>query len=83
LNAGESEELTVTWKTDDGLTQIRFQVEPDTLSGDSNPSNNQLEETLAIGYSLMIKLPVNATLTVNGTKFNPGSGGVVSLQIEK
>ena len=80
LSPGESKDLETTWRAVEGLNIIRFQVEPGTLTGDSDMSNNVLESTLAVGYSLIITVPVNATVRVNGTAYTPGPGGRVAVQ---
>ncbi|MEM2122830.1 MAG: M6 family metalloprotease domain-containing protein [Candidatus Bathyarchaeia archaeon] len=80
LSPGESKELNTNWRAVEGLNIVRFQVEPGTLTGDSDMSNNVLEATLAVGYSLIITVPVNATVRVNGTAYTPGPGGKVAVQ---
>ncbi|MBS7645973.1 M6 family metalloprotease domain-containing protein [Candidatus Bathyarchaeota archaeon] len=80
LNPGESKDLNTNWRAVEGLNVVRFQVEPTTLTGDSDMSNNVLETTLAVGYSLIIMVPVNATVRVNGTAYTPGPGGRVAVQ---
>ncbi|NIQ32956.1 MAG: hypothetical protein GTN80_04855, partial [Nitrososphaeria archaeon] len=74
--------MNTNWVAEEGLNIIRFQVESETLSADSDMSNNIREVTLAVGYSLMITVPVNATVKVNGTSYNPGPGGNVPVHVE-
>ncbi|MEM4246614.1 MAG: CFI-box-CTERM domain-containing protein, partial [Candidatus Bathyarchaeia archaeon] len=79
LAVGASTTIAVDWQAKSGLNKIRFSLNRSGGYPDSNPGNDVLEADLVVGYSIIIEVPANVPVKVNGTDRYPDDSGKVRI----
>jgi M6 family metalloprotease-like protein len=79
LARGESKEISFQWKPESGKHYVEAKIDLGSLSVDMDWSNNYASKEVAVGFIIVIKVPENLTVKVNGTSYTPDASGEVKL----
>ncbi|MBS7656036.1 M6 family metalloprotease domain-containing protein [Candidatus Bathyarchaeota archaeon] len=79
LARGESKEISTQWKPESGKHNIEAKIELSSSGIDMDWSNNYASKEVDVGFIIVIKVPENLTVKVNGTSYTPDAIGEVKL----
>ena len=81
LKPGANATVQADWVAKSGLNKVRLALDRSTVQGDANPDNDQYTADLPVGYSIIVEVPYNLTVKVNGVEHKPSGDGRVEIPV--
>ncbi|MEM2680777.1 MAG: M6 family metalloprotease domain-containing protein [Candidatus Bathyarchaeia archaeon] len=79
LAKGEIKDFSIQWKPKSGRHIIKVEIDLGVSGVDMDWSNNYALKEVTVGFIVVIKVPENLTVKINGTSYTPDAFGEVKL----